>query len=103
VARLVTPFSEFPVDDFSLSDLFLDTKRLQQFNDFLVALAVKELLVGAGLRATKSPTNCGTKKHDHDRKQKQNIAGTVHEVAKWNPVGEKGQSRLLAHRTVVRF
>jgi hypothetical protein len=30
------------------SHLFLDTKRLQQFNDFLVALAVKELLVGAG-------------------------------------------------------
>jgi hypothetical protein len=50
VARLVlvTPFSEFPVDDFSLSDLFLDTKRLQQFNDFLVDFAVKEVLVGAG-------------------------------------------------------
>src|SRR3954447_3437320 len=44
-----TPFSEIPVDDFSLSDLFLDTKRLQQFNDYLVALAVKaEVLVGTG-------------------------------------------------------
>src|SRR5262245_43864055 len=37
----------FP-DDFSLSDLFLDTERLQQFNDFPVAFAVKELLVGTG-------------------------------------------------------
>src|SRR5262245_48426850 len=41
-------FSELPVDNFSLSDLFLDTKRLQQFNDFLVAFAVKEVLVGTG-------------------------------------------------------
>jgi hypothetical protein len=47
-STVVTPFSEFSVDDFSLSDLFLDTKRLQQFNDFLVAFAVKEVLVGAG-------------------------------------------------------
>ena len=38
----------FPVDDHILSNLFLDTKRLQQFHDFPVAFAVKELIVGAG-------------------------------------------------------
>jgi hypothetical protein len=44
----VRVFSEFPVDDFSLSDLFLDTKRLQQFNDLLVAFAVKARIIFVG-------------------------------------------------------